>query len=409
MAPSASAEVARFLHKSVPFRFHGRDLRFFLSQGLFSSFDIDEGTRLLLKSIEQRVDTESTRAVLDVGCGVGVIGVCIAAQCPPARVLMQDRDALAAAVARENCRLNNLSGAAAECQLAFHGLAGRRFDLVTSNLPAKAGAPVLSAMLRHAAGCLRSAGLAAVVVVEPLAAWIRQVIVDLGCAVVYEEQARSYSVFHFQAGATPTETVEQLEDLSPYIRDRRTFQIHGLQYSLETAFALPDFDTLGYDLELCLDLLPLLNGGSAGFWNPGQGHLPAALAAAKGKEVSSIVIAGRDCLECRMAGRNLASQGVPVSAARLLGSEAELATALAEGSLDLLVAAPHPVPRVPWQEDLAHAARAVLKPGGQLLVTARSTEIHRFLQRARGLSLVAAKKREGFRAALLRKPDATPP
>ncbi len=152
VALTVSPAVARFINKSVPFRFDGADLSFCLSHGLFSSFDIDDGTKLLLKSIARSVDLASLRDVLDVGCGVGVIGACVAARAPSARVTMQDRDALAAAVARENCRLNGLQGASAECRLAFHGLGGGTVDLVTSNLPAKAGAPVLAAMLRHAAG-----------------------------------------------------------------------------------------------------------------------------------------------------------------------------------------------------------------------------------------------------------------
>ena len=95
----AQTAVARFVNKTVPFRFLGRDLVFQLSHALFSSFDIDDGTRALLKSIAQNVDVPALGSVLDVGCGVGVIGACLRAHAPRAKTVLQDRDALAAAFA----------------------------------------------------------------------------------------------------------------------------------------------------------------------------------------------------------------------------------------------------------------------------------------------------------------------
>ena len=407
--PSLSPEVARFINKTVSLRFMGRDLSFGLSHGLFSSFDIDEGTRLLLKSLAQQVDVPSVGSALDVGCGVGVIGACIAAAAPGAMVTMQDRDALAVAVARENCRRNGITRITAECTLAFQGLGGRRFDLVTSNLPAKAGAPVLAAVLRHAAGCLSPGGTAAVVVVAPLAASIRRTIDSLGCPLAHVEETRAYSVFHFRAGAIAPETNVQQEDISPYIRGRETFRHGATEYALETAFALPDFDTRGRVTDLCLDLLDRTPSGSACFWNPGQGHLPVALSVLGGSALSSIVLAGRDCLECRVAERNLALAGRPAAQVHLMHSEQELAVTLAPGAVDLLVAIPHPIPRCPWQDDLVRAGLLLLRTGGHLVVGGSSTEIHRLLERAGGFSLLAGKKREGSRAALLRKRETTPP
>jgi 16S rRNA (guanine1207-N2)-methyltransferase len=401
---SISPRVAPFVNKTVPLRFSGRDLTFCLSHALFSSFDIDDGTRLLLKTLAQRVDMSSLGSVLDVGCGVGVIGACIASRAPRAAVLLQDRDALAAAVAAENCRINALPGAAAECQLAFHGLGERKFDLVTSNLPAKAGAPVLTSMLRHSAARLGPGGIAAVVIVEPLAAFARGAIARLGCELVHADKGRAYSVLHFTAGTAGAESSARVEDLSPYIRQQGLFDWNGIEYSLDTAFSLPDFDTLGHDLTLCFDLLKgLAVSGTAAFWNPGQGHLPAAFLRMPGTRVSTVTLAGRDCLECRITARNLQSMGKPPSGEHLLASEAEIGGAFAEESLDLLVAAPHPVPRSPWQEGLLQSALRTLKPRGKLLVVEKSTEMHRFLQRTAGLTLIADKKRFGYRAALLRK------
>lgn len=397
--------ISRFVNKTVVFRFNGRELSFRLSHALFSSFDIDAGSRLLLKSLAQVTDLGAVRSALDIGCGVGVIGACIASQAPDAKVVMQDRDALAAAFARENCRENGLGGASAVCGLAFWGLEGQEFDLVTSNLPAKAGEPVLRSFLRHAAGCLAPRGIAAVVIVAPLASSAREAVVHLGCEVVHLEQAKGYTVIHFRAGSARRETDAQREDLSPYIRAASRFTPDGFSYSLQTAYSLPDFDALGHALELSFEVLK--DAAAAGHvlvWNPGQGHLPAGLLARPAQEISSLAIASRDFLQCAIAALNVASPGMPPLRIRALCSEADLGAAFPEGSFDLLIAAPHPIPRVPWQGELARSAAALLAPGGELLVVGTSTEMHRFMDQNHGLRPRISRKHAGFRAAILRKP-----
>ncbi|HTZ51881.1 MAG TPA: methyltransferase [Spirochaetia bacterium] len=423
--PGDAQGIQRFINKTVPLRFLGEDLQVSLSHGLFSSFDVDDGTRLLLKSLAQRVDLASLESALDVGCGVGVIGMCVGRHAPRARLLLQDRDALAAAVARLNCAANGLAAAEVECALGFHGLSEQVFDLVVSNIPAKAGAPVLHAFFRHAAGCLSARGLAAVVIVAPLASMARRTIQELGCVLVHSEDTAAYSVFHFTTGSAPRETDDQREDLSPYIRTTARFALGSAEVVLETAHALASFDTLGHDLELALDVLDetaaqlfpavagddgsdpartVLSGSSDGrsvlLWNPGQGHLALAAAAAAGRS-ASVSIASRDCLECAMTARNLAAQGTRLGGVHRLPSEVELASAAPAGSVDLLVAVPRPIPRVPWQRDLVESARRVLKPGGSLLVVATSTEIHRLREQSRGLALTATRKRGGLRAVVL--------
>jgi 2-polyprenyl-3-methyl-5-hydroxy-6-metoxy-1,4-benzoquinol methylase len=410
------------VNKTVPLRFRGVDLRFHLSHALFSSFDVDDGTRLLLKSIAQNVDLGSLASILDVGCGVGVIGLCAGRHAPKARVVLQDRDALAVAFARENCRVNGLKDASIDCQLAFHGLGGASFDLVASNIPAKAGAPVLQAFFRHAAGCLSPTGTAAVVIVSSLASMARETINRLGCKMLHTEDARAYSVFHFAAGSAAPETDEQRQDLGPYIRTSASFRNGQRDILLETAYSLPDFDTLGRGVELALEVLesggddglaasspahrPVPPGGSVLIWNPGQGHLAAALARAGGT-APALTVASRDCLECAITSRNLARLEMPCAGVHCIATEAEIVAAAPPSSVDLIVAMPHPVPRVPWQEDLVQAARLILKPGGMLLVSGTSTEMRRLLDRADGFALSGGTKRMGFRAVLLKK--AAPP
>ena len=401
----ASTGISRFVNKTVALRFKGRNLFFHLSHALFSSFDIDEGSRLLLKTLAQNVDLEAVRSALDIGCGVGVIGAAVASRAASAKIVMQDRDALAAAFAVENCRLNHLEQVDVRCALAFHGLEGRTFDLVMSNLPAKAGKPVLQSFFRHAAGCLSAEGKAAVVIVASLASLARETLDALRCRVVHVEATRAYTVIHFGAGQAGPETDAEREDMSPYIRTSAEFSTGSGVYSLQTAHSLPDFDTLGYAVKLSLDVLAdAASARTVLVWNPGQGHLPVGLLLQHGRTVSSLSIAGRDSLECAISRLNLSMMGRPPARVIALPSEADLADAFPEDSFDLLIAAARPIPRVPWQADLAEAAARLLKKGGELFVVGSSTDLHRFLEQPTSFRAMKSRKLYGFRAVIQRKP-----
>jgi hypothetical protein len=139
------------------------------------------------------------------------------------------------------------------------------------------------------------------------------------------------------------------------------------------------------------------------FWNPGQGHLPVALSTRARGSLSEIALAGRDSLELTITERNLRASGFAPRTVIPLAAESFLVEAFAGSLFDLICGLPHPAPRVPWQEDMADAARSLLAPSGTLLLAAKSTEIHRFLERASGLRLMADRKHFGFRAVLLRR------
>ncbi|MDR0399361.1 MAG: methyltransferase, partial [Treponema sp.] len=205
--------------KTVPFRFRGRDLRFTLSLGLFSSADIDRGTRLLLKVLSRLLDeggASPPRRILDCGCGAGIIGVCAArALLPPpgkgavrgARaesplVRCQDRDELARIVTQGNAALNGLDSSVlrAYTEPLLSGDPGGGWDLILSNIPAKAGEPVLDDFIRRSPALLAPAGRALIVVVAPLADFFRRRLAAAGVSLMGEEQGPEHRVLVYGAG-----------------------------------------------------------------------------------------------------------------------------------------------------------------------------------------------------------------
>ncbi len=84
-----------FINKQVTFRYMRQELQFNLSQSLFSSADVDIGSRFLLRTVTKRVETTKISTVLDIGCGVGVLGLSLKKIYPDMHLVAQDRDALA--------------------------------------------------------------------------------------------------------------------------------------------------------------------------------------------------------------------------------------------------------------------------------------------------------------------------
>ena len=93
----------------VDFQFMGKKLSFYLSLGLFSSFGVDSGTRLLMKTIAKQNIIPKNGTILDSGCGTGTIALSIKKRFPELDVTATDRDALAIRFTGMNAELNKIS------------------------------------------------------------------------------------------------------------------------------------------------------------------------------------------------------------------------------------------------------------------------------------------------------------
>lgn len=112
-----------------------RDFVFDVAHTLFSGHEVDQGTGLLLRSL----DVEAPRSILDLGCGYGVLGIVLARLFPEASVLMADANLLAVRYARHNCELNAVSNADALPGVGLEDVPAGPYDLIVCNIPAKIG------------------------------------------------------------------------------------------------------------------------------------------------------------------------------------------------------------------------------------------------------------------------------
>jgi len=102
--------------------------------GVFAHGRLDAGTALLLEVLPAlNLDGE----ILDFACGAGLIGACISASQPHARITYLDNNALALRACEETLESNDLAGTL----LASDGLSEIKgtFDCVISNPPIHAG------------------------------------------------------------------------------------------------------------------------------------------------------------------------------------------------------------------------------------------------------------------------------
>ena len=424
-----------YLHKSVSFAFAGHTLQLALSQALFSSFDVDTGSRLLLASVAQQFAADAgergrLRSILDLGCGTGVLGLALAKHYA-AELTARDRDALALAVTAHNAAGNGVA-----CRtrggVDTGNLDGSResgpFQLVVSNLPAKAGAPVLAHLIATAVQVTDAGGRVAVVVVNNLAEQTRRQLAEVA-ELIHERDGNRHTVFHarprtraaqaIETGAPAAETADTTALPAHYRRHHAEMTLAGTSYALQTSYGLPDFDRPSHLIELTAATMQrrLLAAKSPLpetilVWNPGQGHLPVWLARTVAAATATdagcrprFTLASRDALQLLAARANLCRHGIPDDAVAL---HHQVALHRTRGRHDLALLHPDDDLPAAARDGLFSTLQPLLNPGGNVVLCGGAPAIAPLLSRRRPFTLVRENRRRALRVAILGAPlDAT--
>ena len=136
-----------YFKKMLTFKHDDKTLQFRVSQELFSSYEVDAGSRFLLRTLDQ-LPLADMRSVLDVGCGYGPLGLTLAKLEKRRTVQLVDRDALAVDFTQQNAALNDLHNVSVGGSLGYDAVTAREFDLIVSNIPGKAGDEVIAHLVR---------------------------------------------------------------------------------------------------------------------------------------------------------------------------------------------------------------------------------------------------------------------
>jgi hypothetical protein len=369
---SADSCIAPYITKEVSFEFRGRTYGFALSHGLFSSAGIDRGSRFLLRVFSKLLDESEggknggsrakgetlfpvlraagdpaagraqppeTLSVLDAGCGCGALGICAGTALrdlagkgagdgttgtvPALRVRAQDRDELARLFTEYNGRRNGLAGPELEAhtEALLAGPAEAAWDLILSNVPAKAGKPVLEDFIGRSAGMLKSGGLVLAVVVNPLAPWFRDGIITRGFTPLHDEPGTDHTVFAWRgaSGAAVVDGGGEAAGVFPneaaYYRGGGNFEMEGIRYRIDAVHGAAGFDRIDAAVSAAARLTGKLAGKIPAclasnpavlVHEPDQGHFPAWFARRFTPDTGyGFVLSGRNILSLEAARRNL--------------------------------------------------------------------------------------------------------
>jgi hypothetical protein len=470
--------IKAFANKETEFKFRGRTYNFSLSQGLFSSADIDTGSRFLLKVFSQHLDkaikagTVLPRNILDAGSGVGVLGICaagaiddISRQAPVPvysteprsgegsplekpgndsmagcfHVRAQDRDELARIFTTYNAERNGILNSVfqAHTEPLLSGPQDMRWDLILSNIPAKAGPVVLEDFIHRSAAILKKEGKVFLVAVNTLADFFRSQIVTTGAPLIIEETGKEHTVFVYgssdesnQGGDDIAKSPLAFDESFPwnfYIRNKNTYEMEDIVYNLDTVHGAQDFDSPSGRVQAAAKLAVKTNLASMMakretaetsllVYDEGQGHFALWLASyIKDPMPYRWVLSGRNVLALAASRTALneaktvlvtVKTGIAANRNSMNKSDIKMIPAVdifldreritTAGKFDLVAFFPEKAAENAW-EGLAFVA----KPNSIVIVGMASAEAERFdRKKPLGWNRLGDIKRKGFRALM---------
>ena len=168
----------------------GQALIFHSTWGLFSPREIDEGTRLLL----DRIEVNESDDCLDLGCGYGPIGLTLARLANKGQTTLVDKDFVAIEYAKKNAQVNHIDNVDILLSNGFDQIKDKRFDLVTSNIPAKVGNELMTLFFSDAWQQMNTDGRLYVVTINGLRDYIKRTFKDIFGNYTKVKQGKNYTV-----------------------------------------------------------------------------------------------------------------------------------------------------------------------------------------------------------------------
>ena len=138
--------------KKIGQNIKGTAFEFYTASGVFSKEKIDTGTLALAENMI----IEKNSKVLDVGCGIGVLGI-VAVKFLNANVVMSDINKRAIMLAKKNVELNNIKAEIYQGNL-YEKIKDNDFNVVVSNPPNTAGKELCFQLIEESKNYLKQNG-----------------------------------------------------------------------------------------------------------------------------------------------------------------------------------------------------------------------------------------------------------
>jgi len=391
-----------YYKKTVEYKHEDKTLKFNLSQDLFSSQTIDHGTSRLLRTfIFEKVN--KYKKVLDLGCGVGPIGITLKAICPDAEIHMVDRDALALRYSRDNAKLNNFSeGIKVYGSLGYNSVTDTDFDLIVSNIPAKVGEEALTHIIKDAQNHLVKDGRVVIVVVDAINEFIKTSLEsDDNIEILYQKSWPGHHVYHFSFISNENNKIDT--DKDKFYRQDNSFEYKGREIILKTSHNLPEFDQLSFDTKRTLSYLKKIKGNPTNFivFNPGQGYIPLAIT--RQFLAKNITLIDRDLLALKTSKENLIRYDYPEES---ITTKHQIDLEVNDKEADLVIGLIPEKQNVDLYQMYLEQINSNLKKDGQTLLASSSTVITRIediVSKMDSFNVVYRERHKGRSILLLKK------
>ena len=140
--------------KIIKFNFNNKDFSIYSDNGVFSKDRFDYGTRVLLNSVD--IDKLSGN-VLDLGCGLGVVGIILGTFNKGINIDMVDINERAIDLAKNNLVLNNIKANVFVSDI--YSNIDNKYDFIITNPPIRAGKNVIRGFLFGSYDYLKDDGI----------------------------------------------------------------------------------------------------------------------------------------------------------------------------------------------------------------------------------------------------------
>ena len=141
--------------RQICYSFNGVDFSLESDNGVFSKNELDKGSELL---IEQLLPIDLGENILDIGCGIGVIGLTLAYFHPSLKVCLTDVNTRALSLCNENANSLKLSQRVTILQSDIYQKIEGKYSSIVSNPPIRAGKKVTYEIYRGALDHLIDSG-----------------------------------------------------------------------------------------------------------------------------------------------------------------------------------------------------------------------------------------------------------
>lgn len=190
--------------REIEYDIEAKHLVFTSDQGVFSKNHIDQASDLLVRVAVADLRARSVKRgkLLDLGCGIGVIGIALKRLITPFELTLADVNRRALALTEANLLKNQIRYATVVESDGFSALGDERFDVIVTNPPIRAGKETVYRFFEDSLKHLAPGGSLYVVIGKKQGAEsAKRKLEDLFGAVEVLEKKSGFSVFRCDVAA----------------------------------------------------------------------------------------------------------------------------------------------------------------------------------------------------------------